>query len=123
KLSISTGKRVDRVHLKKRLSLTIATLTNNDCPIGLKSFIDNDGTLTLTNSTVSGNRANFAGGSKGGGIFNLGTLTLTNSTVSGNTVTHGYGGGIFNGGTLTLSNSTVSGNSASSSGGGIFTNF
>jgi len=45
--------------------------------------IDNDygGTLTLNNSTISGNTAN----NNGGGISNYGTLTLTNSTISGNT--------------------------------------
>ena len=46
----------------------------------------------------------------GGGIINSGTLTLTNSTVSGNTAGLSDGGGIFNSGTLTLTNSTVSGN-------------
>lgn len=87
----------------------------------------NGGTLTLTNSTVSGNRAeatSFDPTFGGGGIFNSGTLTLTNSTASGNTATPstGGGGGIFNsGGTLTMTNSTVSGNLANSfaHGGGI----
>jgi CSLREA domain-containing protein len=111
--------------------------------------IFNAGTLTLTNSTVSGNTA----GDDGGGIRNVtgGTLTLTNSTVSGNdagddgggirnfgttnvfssTIANNRaglnsspnnigGGGVFNGGTLTLTNSTVSGNVASKDGGGIF---
>jgi hypothetical protein len=78
-------------------------------------------TLTLTNSTVSGNTADEVGG----GIYNSGALTLTNSTVSGNTAANesGHGGGIRNGGTatLTLTNSTVSGNAAgySGDGGGI----
>ncbi len=41
-----------------------------------------------------------------------GTLTVTNSTLSGNSA-DGYGGGIYNdGGTLTVTNSTLSGNSA-----------
>jgi hypothetical protein len=84
----------------------------------------NDGTLTLTNSTVSGNTAG-----SGGGIWNdYGTLTLTNSTVSGNSATSGEcpgygcpgGGGILNYfGTLTLTNSTVTGNSGLL-GGGIY---
>jgi hypothetical protein len=69
-----------------------------------------NGTLTLANSTVSGN-----GGEEetGGGISNSGTLTLTNSTVSGNMAA---GGGIQNygSGTLTLTNSTVSGNTGKS---------
>ena len=62
----------------------------------------------------------------GGGISNSGTLTLTNSTVSGNMVGGNLpdGGGISNVGTMTLINSIVSGNSASDSsnaaaGGGI----
>ncbi len=83
--------------------------------------IHNSGTLTLTNSTISGNLA-FAG--SGGGIFNSGTATLTNSTISDNNsmtdATEGDGGGIFNGGNLTLINSTVSGNEALRDGGGIF---
>jgi hypothetical protein len=70
----------------------------------------NEGTLTLTNSTVTGNRS-----FEGGGLSNVGTLTLTNSTVSGNS--SGYGGGIDNSGTLTLTNSTVSRNSSSYGGG------
>ena len=50
---------------------------------------------------------------------NVGTLTITNSTFSGNSGIN-YGGGIFNnGGTATITNSTFSGNSASS-GGGIY---
>ena len=36
-------------------------------------------TLTITNSTISGNQAN-----NGGGIYNSGTLTITSSTVSTN---------------------------------------
>ena len=75
--------------------------------------IDNFGTLTLTNTTISGTTPNRV---QGGGIFNRGMLTLTNSTVSGNWARFS-GGGIDNGGTLTITNSTVSGNSASNGGG------
>jgi hypothetical protein len=85
-------------------------------------FNEGPAKLTLTNSTVSGNTA-----WGGGGIFNasLAELTLTNSTVSGNVSTGangGGGGGIYNGGTVTLMNSTVSGNVAAftNPGGGIF---
>ncbi len=73
----------------------------------------NYGTLTLTNSTVSGNAAQ-----SGGGIRNSGVVTLANSTVAGNTAEN-YGGGILNigGGSATLTNTTLSGNSAQSGGG------
>ena len=73
-------------------------------------------TLTITNSTVSGNNA---GDGIGGGIINFGTLTVTNSTVNGNTASRG--GGIFNDGAMvTLTNSTVSENVALSGIGGIY---
>lgn len=76
--------------------------------------ISNRGTLTLIDSTVSGNTADL-----GGGISSHGVLMLTGSTVSDNTA--GYlGGGISNwGATLTLTDSTVSDNSAGYLGGGI----
>jgi hypothetical protein len=44
--------------------------------------LNNAGTMTLINSTVSGNTA----GLGGGGIGNLGTLTLTNSIVASNAI-------------------------------------
>jgi CSLREA domain-containing protein len=60
----------------------------------------------------------------GGGIRTNGTLTLLNSTLSGNRAigTDAVGGGIANGdgSTVTVTNSTLSDNSASSNGGGIF---
>jgi len=77
----------------------------------------NYGVLTLTNSTVSGNAAEFwPYTSYGGGIYNHGVLTLTNSTVSGNT-SYGSGGGIQSWSVVTLTNSTVSGNTAYHGGG------
>jgi hypothetical protein len=82
--------------------------------------INNGGTLTVTNSTISGNSA----GRRAGGIFAGGgsAMTVTNSTISGNSSEDG--GGIFEGNstTLTVTNSTISANSASNAGGGIFNN-
>ncbi len=99
------------------LTVTNSTLSGNSAPLGDGGAISNEqsGTLTLTNSTVS---ANFAQ-SVGGGIANEGgTLTLTNSTISTN-LAEVDGGGIANSGTLTLTNSTVSANVAQRGGGGI----
>jgi CSLREA domain-containing protein len=78
------------------------------------------GTVTVTNSTFSGNSA----GDSGGAIFNESgsTLRVTNSTFSGNSAGDS-GGGIYNGGTLTVTNSTFSGNSASTQGGAILNAF
>jgi hypothetical protein len=94
------------IYNRGTLTLTNSTVSGNvgqaGCGIG-----NDGGTLTLTNSTVSDN-----GGGAGGGIYiYIGTLTLTNSTVSGNNA--GIGGGIDNEETtLTVTNSTVSGNTA-----------
>lgn len=62
------------------------------------------------------------GAAGGAGIFNAGSLTLRNSTVSGN-ATPGLGGGIRNdpGSTSTYENVVVSGNDANL-GGGMFNN-
>jgi hypothetical protein len=80
------------------------------------------GTVTLNDSTVSGNHAGCGGECRGGGILNDtgGTMTLNDSTVSGNTADTGRGGGISNSrGTMTLNDSAVSGNTAKTRGGGI----
>ena len=76
--------------------------------------INNDGTLTISNSTISGNSAS----SFGGGINSTGTLTINNSTVSSNSA-DSSGGGIYNDGTLTITNSIISDNRADFSGGGV----
>jgi hypothetical protein len=73
--------------------------------------------LTLRNLTVA-NGANATFGEGGGGIYNRGgTLTVSNSTLSGNSAGDEGGGILLSSGTVTVSNSTLSGNSASFGGG------
>jgi hypothetical protein len=74
----------------------------------------------VTNSTFSSNSAFLSGGG-GGGISNWsGTLTVRNSTISGNTTPAGNGGGIFSAfGVVEITDTTISGNVASL-GGGFF---
>ena len=124
------------------LTLVRSTITDNVAGIeggGVHNGSSSD-VLILTNTTISGNSANFGGGIEnrsvlnmvnsivseniaefdGGGVDNFfGNATLTNSTVSGNSATSD-GGGISNEGTLTLAHSTISGNTATSEGGGIW---
>lgn len=81
-------------------------------------FNDYDGTLTLSNCTVSSNSSTQGGG---GIVNNYGTMTIIDSTISGNS-TLGVGGGILNDSyaPTTILNSTINANSASQMGGGIF---
>jgi hypothetical protein len=100
------------------------TITDSDVNENIAEYqgggILNAGTLTLTNTTLNGNSS-----SSGGGVYNTsltyldigGTLTIVNSTLSGNSAN--YGGGIYNWETVTLINSTLSGNQANDNGGGI----
>jgi len=105
------------------LTLSDSEVTNNSLfnGVGGGGIYNNQGAMTLTNVTLSGNRAN---NSSGGGIYNyLGTTTLTNVTLSNNDSSNGFGGGIRNAfGTMTLTNVTLNGNS-SNSGGGIYNDF
>jgi hypothetical protein len=125
------------------VAVTINTLTIGDGNTEVGGGISNSGTVTLNDSTITGNNAFNGGGGisndgglvtlngsssvsgnygfNGGGISNTGTVTLNDSSsVSGNTA--GFaGGGIFNTGTVNLNDSSsVSGNSADFAGGGIF---
>ena len=149
-----SGNNASRIFLVSSANLTLngVTITNGNGTGATSTSFNGfgggiaqlSGTLTLTNSTVSGNATGSGGGifannssrvsllnstlsnNTGGGIRIEGgvALTLTNSTVSGN-MTTGIGGGIFsnNDNTTTLTNSTVSGNTASFGGAGIFLNF
>ncbi|BBL77288.1 choice-of-anchor Q domain-containing protein [Methylomagnum ishizawai] len=79
------------------------------------------GTVTLNESTVTGNQATW-----GGGIYGSGPVVLINSTVSDNLFLD-EGGGIYGAGPVTLQGSTVSGNKPSEpgfncayAGGGIY---
>ena len=85
------------------------------------------GTLTLTDSTVTGNTAEH----NGGGIENQGRLTVTRSYINDNTSNYGDGGGIWDSyyfgseteptGQLTIVDSNISGNASQrGNGGGVY---
>jgi hypothetical protein len=97
------------------LTVTDSTFSGNSAS-NVSGAISNGGALNITNSAFSGNSAK-----SGGGIYNNGgTLTVANSTFTGNSATTNGGGGIYNlFGTLTITNSTFSSNSAAFDGGGV----
>jgi hypothetical protein len=119
-LTISGNKmfRVFQIASAATVTLSGLTIANGNSTGSVGGGIYNDGTLTVTSSTISGNFAS----PRGGGIYNSpsGTLTLDHSLISGNS-TANAGGGVFNEGTLTVSASTLTGNgSANADGGAIF---
>jgi len=94
--------------------------------------IYNSGAVNVAGSTISGNSASRGGGAFNSRSYSLpASLSLTNSTISGN-VASDDGGGIFNyrsycgfyycyfGGYLSLADSTITQNVAGDSGGGLF---
>ncbi len=118
-----------RVEDQRALGLESALITDNRTTEAGNDGggIENRGALTLSKSTVRGNRA----GGDGGGISMNGgdSLSLERSTVSGNLAGNqafgGDGGGIYSpsGVSSTIENSTISGNRSrgpSSQGGGIY---
>jgi predicted outer membrane repeat protein len=106
----------------KRLTVSDGNVTSGCCDtdgggIEVISSGTTTSSLTVIDSTVSGNRA-----VNGGGIYSDGTTTIENSTISGNTATF-RGGGISNAdGRTNITSSTITKNSApsliSSHGGG-----
>jgi len=119
-------------------SASYFTGSSGDIPNGSGGGVFNEpgGSLTITNSTISGNSCsvhdgfdlNFGAGG-GGGIDNGGSMAVRNCTISGNSVDGTgmvimYGGGIRNFGNLQIASSTIAYNSVSGEngafGGGIY---
>jgi len=101
------------------LNLTGGFATTNMNQPGGGAIWVQQGVVTLSGVTISS-----SSGPEGGGIFNQGTVILTNSTISGNTSSIGLGGGIANlfGATLSLSNTTITGNASTAGDGGGLSN-
>ena len=105
----------------------VTVSSNQAVQLGGGIFNDEGATLTIFDSTISGNSVTDTGGA-GGGIYNSGastpgTVTIERSMLSGNTAP--FGGGLFNYGEAWLANVTFSGNSATTTagaGGGAINN-
>ncbi|MDZ8260823.1 Calx-beta domain-containing protein [Nostoc sp. ChiQUE01b] len=114
KLTIS-GNNTSRIfNASASLSIDGLNITGGNAANG--GGIYSTSSVTVSNSTFSGNTAN----SNGGGIYSSSSVTLNDSSISGNIAN--LGGGIYSTSSVTVNNSTLSGNTANSNGGGIFTN-
>ncbi|MDH5677552.1 MAG: right-handed parallel beta-helix repeat-containing protein [Nitrospinota bacterium] len=116
------GGAIDRVmQVLRPAAVTISgvLITGGQEVSGGGIFVYVDSSLSISNSTISGNNTTGAGA----GIYNLGVTKITNTTISNNISTGptSGGGGIFSSfinctpcvsGYLTLTGSTVNGNQA-----------
>jgi hypothetical protein len=119
-VTISGGDKVQVMDVGIQSILNLKNLTIAHGFDGLGGGIASRGTLTIINSTFSGNSAD-----DGGGILNDsgGRLTITNSTLSGNSaspVGNGAGGGIFNSASMAFKSTVLA---RSGSGGNCFNSF
>ncbi len=111
------------IHTVEDLTVQASTISGNfvqGTAFGGGIFAGGNGTLTVKDSTISGNTAY-----SGGGLINYtaGGVVISGSTISGNQAVNYAGGGIFNQNDLTISNSTITNNVTPSFGGGIHTRF
>jgi len=103
-ITISGGNSVGVFSVNTGVNFTVENLilANGNSAENGGGIFNYSGTVTVTNSTFSGNSAVYGGG--GIGNDTGGTVTVTNSTFSGNSAENG--GGISGGGTVTVTNST-----------------
>ena len=116
-LSLQNGESTDyggAIYNEGTLTINNSSLSGNHTTSSGGAINNNFGTLTINNSSLSGNIAD----AYSGAIRNYDTVTVNNSTISGNSAGNS-GGAMYNAGTLTVNNSTISGNSAVNGGGGF----
>ncbi|HEY6278371.1 MAG TPA: hypothetical protein VIX86_18800 [Streptosporangiaceae bacterium] len=96
------------------LTVTGGTFSGDTTTTGFGGAINNTGTLTVTGAVFVNDQS-----TDGGAIENQGTATITGSVFVGNQASFN-GGAIHNEGVLNLSDCWFSGNSAAVGGGGLF---
>jgi hypothetical protein len=100
------------------LTITNSTISFNRASYFGGGILVDGGIAIIINSTLSGNFTTSGNGSAGGIYLNGAQLNFINSTLSGNTSQRG--GGLAGSGSTNLINSTLTGNTATLDGGAIF---
>ena len=106
------------VYVGEKCSFTMdgGTITGNTATAGNGGGIYihfNAGNVSISNATITGNKAPATGNTKyghGGGIYSERGVTVKNVTITGNNSTY-EGGGIYGKGAITLTDATVTDNS------------
>ncbi len=114
------GGRGGGIYSLENLTVDDSTLTGNQANFGGGIYVHRYASLTVNNSFIAGNLAG-----DGGGIHAIGELTITSSRITGNLaergvlVGDGIGGGIYAAGTTDINRTSINANTAYY-GGGIF---
>lgn len=92
------------------------TISNNTAGGDGGGIYNDNGNITITAGTISGNK-----GQWGGGINDCGTVTMKGGTINGNSTTSKAGAGInvSTNGKLTMSGGKIQNNTSAETGGGI----
>lgn len=99
------------------LVVTNSAIIGNSAPTG--GAIANSGVVQITGSVLADNVASTIGGAVAFGSSS-GSLTIVESTLSGNSSANGGAIGTSVGGTVVMTNSTLAGNTASGKGGAFY---
>ena len=126
-------------HVNQGINFTLRNLTITNATRDYGGAVYNDGNLSVTGCSFTGNTAQYYGGAiyhesgilsvidcsftgntanRGGAIINYGSASVTDSSFTGNTANHG--GAISNGDILSVTDSSFTSNSAISYGGAIY---
>ncbi|MHB0874580.1 MAG: choice-of-anchor Q domain-containing protein [Anaerolineae bacterium] len=103
-------------HVMPGVSLRLANLSLSDGNAGQGGAIYNEGTLTITASSLLNNDAP---GGVGGAIYSTGEVTIEGSALSNNTAGAGIAGAVQSSGTLTVTDCDFTGNFGGLSAGAI----
>lgn len=104
------------------VTITNSSISGNTSTQSGGLQVGNGATVNLIDSDVSGNTSTGAGGAGGILVFYNSTLNLERTTVTNNHAPAGAGGGIvaLNGSTINIVDSALSGNTAKTAAGGIY---
>ena len=109
-ISGNNASRIFNVSTGSGLTITNLTISGGQ-GVGFAGGILNNGTLTVANSTLTGNNASTDGGAIATSASAV-SLSLINTTISGNTANGNGGGVVVLGGTMSSINSTITNNKA-----------
>ena len=102
---------------RENLTINYCVFDANFAPNG-GAILNEAGTLTINDSTISNNAA-----ADGGGVLiqgNSGALVVNRTWIINNTASNSGGGALTRSRSMTITDSTISGNSTAENGGGIY---